>query len=79
MKLKHKNGHPLKKQNIWKFIIEIVIQTMLSVTGSVGRAGQAVTISLYFNEYVLFRSVTGCVEGLYPEGQAGAGPGVRQV
>lgn len=51
---------------------------MLSVTGSVGRAGQAV-ISLYFNEYVLFLSVTGCVEGLYPEGQTGTGPGVRQV
>lgn len=52
---------------------------MLSVTGSVSGAGQAVTISLYFNEYVLFLSVTGCVEGLYPEGQTGTGPGVRQV
>lgn len=35
--------------------------------------------SLYFNEYILFLSVTGCVEGLYPEGQTGTGPGVRQV
>lgn len=50
-----------------------------AVTGSVGGASQAVTISLYFNEYVLFFSVTGCVEGLYPEGQTGTGPGVRQV
>lgn len=50
-----------------------------AVTGSVGGASQAFTISLYFNEYVLFLSVTGCVEGLYPEGQTGTGPGVRQV
>lgn len=52
---------------------------MLSVTGSVDGAGQTVTITLYFNEYVLFLSVTGCVEGLYPEGQAGTGPRVCQV
>lgn len=51
LKLKHKNGHPLKKQNIWKFIIEIAIQTMLSITGGVAglhHEGQAVTMFSVF-------------------------------